>query len=55
MRLRAVPGFAFLAIAIAIAFAILGATSPDRRVFAILGVVFLVLGIAQLVRRRNTN
>jgi len=42
MRRRAVPGFAFLAIAIAIA-------------FAILGVVFLVLGIAQLVRRRNTN
>ena len=53
MRRRAVPGLAFLAIAIA--FAILGATSPDRRVFAVLGVVFLVLGIAQLVRRRHTN
>ena len=53
MRLRAVPGFAFLAIGIA--FAVLGATSPGRRAFGVLGVVFLVLGIAQLVRRRNTN
>ena len=53
MRLRAVPGFAFLAIGIA--FAILGATSPDRRAFGVLGVVFLVLGIAQLVRRRYPN
>ena len=45
------PGIAFLAIGIA--FVVLGTTG--RRVFAILGGVFLVLGFIQLVRRRKAN